>query len=113
MRTGRVNLSRLPANLAMIARYKKRPHRPWKEAAMDLGVQGFRVLVTAGAGGIGLEIARSFVRKGAKVHICDVDDAALTSLATSDPDVTRSRADVASRTDVSRLFDEALDALGG
>jgi NAD(P)-dependent dehydrogenase (short-subunit alcohol dehydrogenase family) len=53
---------------------------------MDLGIQGLRVLVTAGAGGIGLEIARSFVREGAKVHICDVDDAALASLAIGDPE---------------------------
>ncbi len=80
---------------------------------MDLGVEGLRVLVTAGAGGIGLEIARSFVREGARVHVCDVDDAALASLAASDPGVTRSRADVADRTDVTRLFEEALHALGG
>ncbi len=80
---------------------------------MDLGVEGLRVLVTAGAGGIGLEIARSFVREGARVHVCDVDDAALASLAASDPGVTRSRADLADRTDVTRLFEEALHALGG
>jgi NAD(P)-dependent dehydrogenase (short-subunit alcohol dehydrogenase family) len=97
----------------MIARRDERSHRQWKEAAMDFGVQGLRVLVTAGAGGIGLEIARSFVREGAMVHICDVDDAALASLATSDPDVTRSRTDVANRADVTRLFEEAVHALGG
>jgi len=79
---------------------------------MDLGIQDLRVLVTAGAGGIGLEIARSFVREGARVHICDVDDAALASLATTDPDVTRSRADVANRANVTRLFEEALHTLG-
>ncbi len=80
---------------------------------MDLGIEGLRVLVTAGAGGIGLEIARSFVREGARVHVCDVDDAALASLAATDPDVTRSRTDVANREDVTRLFEEALHALGG
>jgi NAD(P)-dependent dehydrogenase (short-subunit alcohol dehydrogenase family) len=80
---------------------------------MDLGIQGLRVLVTAGASGIGLEIARSFVREGARVHLCDVDEAALASVAASDPDVTRSRADVANRADVTRLFEEALHALGG
>ena len=31
---------------------------------MDLGLTGLRVLVTAGAGGIGLAIARAFVREG-------------------------------------------------
>ena len=40
---------------------------------MELGIQGLRVLVTAGASGIGLEAARAFVREGAKVHVCDVD----------------------------------------
>lgn len=80
---------------------------------MDLGISGLRVLVTAGAGGIGLEIARSFVAEGARVHVCDVDDAALSALAASDPTVTASRADVADRADVARLFDEALERLGG
>jgi len=80
---------------------------------MDLGLQDLRVLVTAGASGIGLEIARSFIREGAKVHICDVDDAALAALATSHPDITQSRTDVANRAEVTRLFDEALHALGG
>lgn len=33
---------------------------------MDLGINGLRVLLTAGAAGIGLEIARAFVREGAE-----------------------------------------------
>ena len=44
---------------------------------MDLDIKGLRVLVTAGANGIGLAIARAFVAEGAKVHTCDVDEAAL------------------------------------
>jgi len=80
---------------------------------MDLDITGLRVLVTAGAAGIGLEIARAFTREGARVHACDVDDAALEALAATDPDLTASRGDVASRPDVARVFDEALGALGG
>lgn len=80
---------------------------------MDLQIGGLRVLVTAGAGGIGLEIARAFVREGAKVHVCDIDEAALANIATSDPEVTRSRTDVSDRAAVARLFDEALGGLGG
>jgi NAD(P)-dependent dehydrogenase (short-subunit alcohol dehydrogenase family) len=80
---------------------------------MDLGIQGLRVLVTAGAGGIGLEIARSFVNEGAKVHICDVDQKALDAVPTSDPNLTCSVADVAERAQVAKLFDDALKALGG
>jgi NAD(P)-dependent dehydrogenase (short-subunit alcohol dehydrogenase family) len=80
---------------------------------MDMGIAGLRVLVTAGAGGIGLEIARAFVEEGARVHVCDVDREALAMLADSDPRITRSVTDVADRAAVSRLFDDALAALGG
>ncbi len=80
---------------------------------MDLGVRDLRVLVTAGAGGIGLEIARAFVREGSRVHICDVDEKALAAAAKSDPQLTQTVCDVADRGQVARLFGEALKALGG
>src|SRR3954463_1056979 len=80
---------------------------------MDLQIDGLRVLVTAGAGGIGLEIVRAFRREGAKVHVCDVDEAALNALAKNHPEVTRSTTDVSDRPQVARLFDDALAALGG
>ena len=80
---------------------------------MDLDIAGLRVLVTAGAGGIGLEIARAFQREGGRVHVCDVDRAALDGVAASDPEVGRSYGDVASREDVARVFEEALASLGG
>ena len=54
---------------------------------MDMQIEGLRVLVTAGAGGIGLEVARAFTREGAKVYLCDVDEAALGTLRMSDPKV--------------------------
>ena len=50
---------------------------------MDLGIQGLRVLVTAGANGIGRDIARAFVGEGASVHVCDVDDKQLKKLASA------------------------------
>jgi NAD(P)-dependent dehydrogenase (short-subunit alcohol dehydrogenase family) len=59
-----------------------------------------RVLVTAGAGGIGLAIARRFVDEGARVHVCDVDEVALAALARSDPAITGSRCDVSNRASV-------------
>src|SRR3954470_15425908 len=80
---------------------------------MDLNLAGLHVLITAGASGIGLEISRAFVREGARVHVTDIDRAALDSLAESDPDVTHSYGNVADRADVARFFDEGLQALGG
>jgi len=44
---------------------------------VEYSAKGLRVVVTAGAAGIGRAIARTFVEHGARVHICDVDDAAL------------------------------------
>jgi hypothetical protein len=45
-----------------------------------------RVLVTAGAAGIGREIARAFVESGARVCVCDIDGTALASAASEIPD---------------------------
>jgi NAD(P)-dependent dehydrogenase (short-subunit alcohol dehydrogenase family) len=80
---------------------------------MDLDIKGLRVLVTAGAGGIGLAIARRFAAEGARVHTCDVDEMALSALASSDPAITATPCDVSDRSAVQRLFKEALAKLGG
>ncbi len=80
---------------------------------MDLDIKGLRVLVTAGAGGIGLAIARRFAAEGARVHTCDVDEMALSALAASEPGITATPCDVSDRSAVERLFAEALTKLGG
>jgi NAD(P)-dependent dehydrogenase (short-subunit alcohol dehydrogenase family) len=80
---------------------------------MDLELKGSRVLVTAGAGGIGLAIARAFVAEGARVHICDVDEMALSALTSNDHAISWSHCDVSDRNAVKKLFAEATDKLGG
>jgi NAD(P)-dependent dehydrogenase (short-subunit alcohol dehydrogenase family) len=80
---------------------------------VELDIKGLRVVVTAGAAGIGREIARAFVSEGANVHVGDVDAKALQALAHSDPKITRTLADVADRKDVERLFKDAIETLGG
>jgi NAD(P)-dependent dehydrogenase (short-subunit alcohol dehydrogenase family) len=80
---------------------------------MNTSAHGLRVLVTAGAAGIGRAIARIFTLHGARVHICDVDRAALEACAREQPDISRSLADVSRREDVDRLFSDVKRELGG
>jgi NAD(P)-dependent dehydrogenase (short-subunit alcohol dehydrogenase family) len=80
---------------------------------MDMKIQGLRVLVTAGASGIGLATARAFLLEGARVFICDVDRAALAAVASSDPALGQIDCDVADPVAVDRLFAAATAALGG
>ncbi len=74
--------------------------------------KGLRVLVTAGAAGIGREIVRALLEDGARVHICDVDTAALDD-ARREHDVTTSVTDVAEVEQVERLFADVRTHLGG
>src|SRR5262245_12381171 len=80
---------------------------------MEFSAKGLRVLVTAGAGGIGRVIARTFVDQGARVHICDVDEKALASTKKQLPSVTQTLADVAKLADVDRLFEDVKKHLSG
>ena len=74
---------------------------------------GLRVLVTAGASGIGAAIARAFLDAEAKVLICDIDEAALAGFAGENPAVSTLRADVSNEAQVDALIDAACDRLGG
>ena len=80
---------------------------------MIRGLVNKRVVVTAGAAGIGRAIAEGFHQAGARVHVCDVDSSGLDELAGARPEIGRSRADVADPDQVARLFDEAVAGLGG
>lgn len=80
---------------------------------MDLGLNGKRVVVTAGAQGIGLAIAEAFVAAGAQVHICDVNDDFLASAKQKLPQVSQSRTDVSSESQVDAMFAKLAARWGG
>ncbi len=72
-----------------------------------------RVLITAGASGIGREMARAFVANGAKVFVCDIDRAGLAELARELPGLVTGLCDVSEREQIERMVTDAAQALGG
>lgn len=74
---------------------------------------GQRVMITAGASGIGLAIAKAFMANGAKVHVCDVDEKALDEVAKHHPQIVAARVNVSDEQAVDRWFESATKALGG
>jgi NAD(P)-dependent dehydrogenase (short-subunit alcohol dehydrogenase family) len=79
---------------------------------MDIGMKGKRVVVTAGAQGIGLAITQAFAEAGAEVHICDVSNEFLASAKRILPGVSQSRTDVSDEAQVDAMFDELLSRWG-
>ncbi len=74
---------------------------------------GQRVLVTAGAAGIGLAIARAFAATGAEVFVADIDATALANVARESPRIHCSACDLSKRSEIERMVPEAIARLGG
>lgn len=79
---------------------------------MELTAKGQRVLITAGAGGIGRVMADTFVKAGAKVHICDVVNSAVDETVKA-LGVTATLCDVSDLGQVEQLFADVKRHLGG
>ena len=72
-----------------------------------------RVLITAGASGIGREMARAFAATGAKLFVCDIDAKGLDALAKEIPGTVTALCDMASRAAIEKMVPQAALALGG
>ncbi|WP_411734405.1 3-oxoacyl-ACP reductase FabG [Paeniglutamicibacter sp.] len=72
-----------------------------------------RVLITAGAGGIGLAIAKAFVANGARVHIADVNADAVAAIVAENENITGSVGDISKAEDLDVLFKDVEEQLGG
>lgn len=77
---------------------------------MDLNLTGTRVIVTAGAAGIGRAIVDGFLAEGARVATCDIDEAALATLPEG---VFTRRVDVADAGSLRQFVADAAQSLGG
>jgi NAD(P)-dependent dehydrogenase (short-subunit alcohol dehydrogenase family) len=76
-------------------------------------IAGRRVLVTAAASGIGATIAARFAGAGARVYVCDLDEAALLRYLAAHPEVAGEVADVADEAQVDGMVAAAVARLGG
>jgi len=72
-----------------------------------------RVLITAGASGIGKEIASAYAAIGAQVCVCDIDEKALDTAAKEISGLKTIVCDVSKRDDIKRMVTASIEALGG
>jgi hypothetical protein len=72
-----------------------------------------RVLVTAGASGVGLAIAKTFAADGARVHIADINEQAVKEVTEANGRITGSVADISNPQAVKHLLKEVKKKLGG
>ncbi|WP_299847764.1 SDR family oxidoreductase [uncultured Roseovarius sp.] len=77
------------------------------------GLKGQRVVVTAGANGIGLAIARVLHAQGARLAICDVDEAALARAKAELGGCLACVTDVSDPDAVDAFFADVEKTLGG
>jgi NAD(P)-dependent dehydrogenase (short-subunit alcohol dehydrogenase family) len=80
---------------------------------MDLGLSGKRIIISAGAAGIGRVTAERFLAEGATVFVCDVDRDALAALEGQHPALFATYADVSDSAQVEAFYDRVEAAVGG
>jgi NAD(P)-dependent dehydrogenase (short-subunit alcohol dehydrogenase family) len=72
-----------------------------------------KVLITAGASGIGREMVHAFSAAGARVAVIDIDASLLATLRVSHPTVITETCDLANRAQIERVVPGIIAALHG
>lgn len=76
-------------------------------------IKGQRVLITAGASGIGFALAKAFWENGAKVHVCDIRNDVLEICRKEFDGVSASQTDISDPAQVDTLFEDVEENLEG
>ena len=77
------------------------------------GIAGQKILITAGASGIGYAIAETLHGLGAKLMICDISEDALDKAQERLEGLETIKADVSNEADVAQMFEKLENRLGG
>lgn len=77
------------------------------------GLKGKRVVITAGASGIGHAMALAFHQQGARVAICDAHAELVDEVSQTFPDIIAKVADVTNPDQMQAFFDTVDTAFGG
>lgn len=78
-----------------------------------VSMKGKKVLITAGASGLGLEMAKVFSAAGSEVFICDISQPLLDDAKAQCPSLHMAIADVSDEASVATLFKQVEQELGG
>lgn len=70
------------------------------------------VLVTGGASSVGRVVAEKYLAQGARVHVCDVSEAAVADVLAANAGLSATVASVGNEADVARVVDDAISAVG-
>lgn len=71
------------------------------------------MIVTGAGGGAGITIAQRFRAAGARVHVADIDAAAVAAISADNKDISASQCDCGNAGEVAALFAAADALLGG
>ena len=75
-------------------------------------IKDLKIVITAGASGIGSEIAQVLLKAHANVVICDKDQEALDRFSKNNPEIVTIKADVSDEEEVASAFNEIKDRFG-
>ena len=69
-------------------------------------IKDLKIVITAGASGIGSEVAIALSKAGAKVMICDIDKNLLENFSNKNPQIATYHADVSNESQIKSFFKE-------
>ena len=70
------------------------------------------VMISAGASGIGRVIAETFLAHDCRVHVCDIDESAISDFLSGNPSASATKADISKVAEVEQVFDDMADRYG-